>query len=458
METRNLAVMLTDIKGFTSKTAGFSRAQTQELLNRHRELVLPVILKFSGRLVKTIGDAFLVAFNSPTDAVLCGVEVQAGLRAYNADKQHIEKIEIRIAINSGEVAIHDDGDIYGDAVNITSRLESIAEAGEVFFTEAVYLAMNKKEVPSSEIGYRQFKGVAEKIKVYRVLREVPVGELGKDVLPAAPEAAAAPAVPAPAPAAGERAGLRRRFAALLVDVLIFGLLVSALGLNREPIINWRHSETTQNGAVNSVSAGSDGIKAAKTTENAPNSVILGTVSFGPEGVSIKKPDGTTFTLGKKASHKVLAWDKRAPKRTSAGGVYVKGEFDESTYISRKRGVLIAERAHPDTESWKVVTETKEVDLAGSKGRGKGIPVKMLLWALYGSLLVWRFGATPGKMILKLRVVDMATGGKPAADKAFLRGFFSLISLFGLLGYIWAIWEKDKRTWHDIIAGTRVLKS
>lgn len=96
METRNIAIMLTDIKKFTSKTGGFSRAQTQELLAKHRELVLPVIERFGGRLVKTIGDA----------------------------------------------------------VDITARLESIAEA--------VYLAMNKREVPSSEIGCRQFKGVPEK--------------------------------------------------------------------------------------------------------------------------------------------------------------------------------------------------------------------------------------------------------------------------------------------------------
>ncbi|MEI7529928.1 MAG: adenylate/guanylate cyclase domain-containing protein, partial [Elusimicrobiota bacterium] len=172
METRNIAIMLTDIKGFTSKTASFSRAETQELLSKHRELVLPVTEKFHGRLVKTIGDAFLVAFNSPTDAVICGVEIQDVLKNYNVDKVQSGKIEIRIAINSGEVAIHDDGDIYGDAVNITARLESIAEAGEVFFTEAVYLSMNKKEVPSSEIGYRQFKGIPDKIKVFRVLREV----------------------------------------------------------------------------------------------------------------------------------------------------------------------------------------------------------------------------------------------------------------------------------------------
>ena len=82
---------------------------------------------------------------------------------------------------------------------------------------------------------------------------------------------------------------------------------------------------------------------------------------------------------------------------------------------------------------------------------------MLLWAFYGGLLIWRFGATPGKMILKLRVVDFTMGEKIGADKAFLRAFFSLVSLFMLLGYAWAIWEKDKRTWHDIIAGTKSVR-
>jgi len=174
MLARNLAIMLTDIKGFTDKTSRKSREQIKELLAKHNELVLPVIKKYHGRIVKTIGDAFLVTFESSTDAVLCGISIQAALLAFNKDRKGDDRIDIRIAINAGEVSIADDGDIFGDAVNITSRIESIAEAGEVFFTESIYLSMNKNEVPSSEIGYRQFKGIADKIKVYKVLREDPV--------------------------------------------------------------------------------------------------------------------------------------------------------------------------------------------------------------------------------------------------------------------------------------------
>lgn len=64
-----------------------------------------------------------------------------------------------------------DNDVFGEPVNITARINSIAEAGEVCFTEAVYLAMNKMEGPSSEVGLLQLKGIAEKIPVYKVVRE-----------------------------------------------------------------------------------------------------------------------------------------------------------------------------------------------------------------------------------------------------------------------------------------------
>lgn len=321
METRNIAIMLTDIKGFTSKTAGFSRAETQELLSKHRELVTPVLEKFHGRLVKTIGDAFLVAFNSPTDAVLCGVEIQDVLKAHNAAKLQHEKIEIRIAINSGEVAIHDDGDIYGDAVNITARLESIAEAGEVFFTESVYLSMNKKEVPSSEIGYRQFKGIPEKIKVFRVLREVPVGaqppeEAPEAYRPPAPEAD----LPVPAvllPALGS-AGIMPRAVSLLIDVFLFGMLYLML---------------------------------------------------------FKDLPGKLFVV--------------------------------------------------------------------------------LFWAIYQTVFIKRKGATPGMMIMKLRLIDLATGVPP--KRSFWRGILSVASLLPAgLGYFWALWEKDHRTWHDLLTGTQIV--
>lgn len=196
MKAKNLAIMLTDIKGFTDKTSRKSRGQIKDMLNKHNELVLPVLEKYHGHVIKTIGDAFLVTFESSTDAVLCGVAIQEILTAFNKEKAPDDRIDIRIAINAGEVSINETGDIFGEAVNITSRIEGIAEAGEVFFTESVYLSMNRNEVPSSEIGYRQFKGIPDKIKVYKVLHEDPVTAEN-------PAEAAEPRAEKPAPEAGK---------------------------------------------------------------------------------------------------------------------------------------------------------------------------------------------------------------------------------------------------------------
>ena len=109
---------------------------------------------------------FLVRFDSPTDAVLCGLTVQEVLRRHNAAADAKQRLEVRVAINSGDVELTEN-DIYGDAVNIAARLEGVAEPGEVWFTESVYLAMNRREAPAAEIGERTFKGIPYPIRVYR---------------------------------------------------------------------------------------------------------------------------------------------------------------------------------------------------------------------------------------------------------------------------------------------------
>ncbi|HEY5720218.1 MAG TPA: adenylate/guanylate cyclase domain-containing protein, partial [Gammaproteobacteria bacterium] len=158
MSNRILSVMFTDIQGYTARTSAQSRDATLQLLKRHRDLLLPVLARYGGRLVKGIGDAFLVTFDSPTDAVLAGIAVQETLAAHNAGVPDAQQLRIRVAIHTGEVLLAED-DVYGEAVNIAARIEGIAEPGEVYFTEATYLSMNRAEVPSAEIGYRILKGI-----------------------------------------------------------------------------------------------------------------------------------------------------------------------------------------------------------------------------------------------------------------------------------------------------------
>mgnify|MGYP001597684325 CR=1 FL=1 len=169
-KNRNLSIMFTDMKGFTLRTSSQSRDETLHMIKLHKEILLPVIVERGGRLIKTIGDAFLVVFESPTDAVLAGIALQETLHKHNTSATTQTRIEVRISINSGEVML-EENDVYGEAVNIAARVQSLAEPNEIYFTEATYLSMNKSEVPSSEIGYRIFKGLPQKVKLYKVLRE-----------------------------------------------------------------------------------------------------------------------------------------------------------------------------------------------------------------------------------------------------------------------------------------------
>ena len=174
MSTRTLAIMFTDIKGFTARTSGESRAEIVHLLDDHDKLLRPVFAHYRGTIVKTIGDAFLVYFESPTDAVVCGVTIQEVLRKHNAVATEHDRIEIRVSINIGDVELRKDEatgqlDVFGEAVNLAARLEGITDAGEVWFTEAVYLTMNRHETPTAEVGERTFKGIPNPVRVYKVL-------------------------------------------------------------------------------------------------------------------------------------------------------------------------------------------------------------------------------------------------------------------------------------------------
>jgi adenylate cyclase len=174
MRTENLAVMLTDMKGFTAATSRQSREENARMLALHDELVLPVIRAFGGRRVKTMGDANLVLFGSPTSGLLCGMAIQDRLWDYGRRVPDDERIEVRVVLSLGEVRLEGAGaapsDVYGEAVNLAARVEAEAEAGQVWFTEAVRLVADRTQVPTEELGGRRLKGFDEEMRLYRVAR------------------------------------------------------------------------------------------------------------------------------------------------------------------------------------------------------------------------------------------------------------------------------------------------
>ncbi len=165
-KTAHLSIMFTDIKGFTARTSRFTRQEINELLRTHDSLLRPIFAEYHGRVVKTVGDAFLVVFQNPTDAVFCGLKIQEDLRSHNQTAPKKDQLQVRVVVNCGEVQIIDD-DVFGEAVNLTARLEKIAEPGAVYFTQNVYLSMNRNEFSAHKIGEFYFKGIPEKIAVYK---------------------------------------------------------------------------------------------------------------------------------------------------------------------------------------------------------------------------------------------------------------------------------------------------
>jgi adenylate cyclase len=162
-----LTVMFIDIVSYTKTTSDLDRENFSRLHDVFDNISLSIFKEHSGKVVKKIGDAYLVTFKSATTAVLCGRKLQEEFWDYNKGKKLKNPLKIRVAIHTGEV-LHRNGDIYGDTVNTASRIESITKAGDVVFSEPVYTAMNKNEVNYLHLGLRKLKGLKRPLRIFRI--------------------------------------------------------------------------------------------------------------------------------------------------------------------------------------------------------------------------------------------------------------------------------------------------
>ena len=139
------------------------------LLEEHRQLLRPVFARHGGREVKTIGDGFLVEFPSALEAVRCALEIQQLMSKRNQSVPSERKILLRVAVHLGDVE-HRDGDIYGDAVNVASRIQPLAEPGGICITQQVFdHVRNSEEFRTVALGQNQLKNVQTPTEVYKVL-------------------------------------------------------------------------------------------------------------------------------------------------------------------------------------------------------------------------------------------------------------------------------------------------
>jgi len=160
--------MFTDMVGYTALTQT-NESQAMQLLQRHNQLLRPYFPRYNGREVKAIGDSFLVEFASALDAAKCAIEIQTFLHDYNASSKDEWRIKVRIGIHLGDV-VHQGGDVFGDAVNIASRIEPIAGPEGICISQQVYDQVgNKLALPLVKLAPKELKNVKVSIDVYKVV-------------------------------------------------------------------------------------------------------------------------------------------------------------------------------------------------------------------------------------------------------------------------------------------------
>ena len=143
VERRLAAILCADVVGY-SRLMGADEEKTLAVLKGHRrELIDPLIDQHRGRIFKTTGDGMLIEFASVVDAVRCAVVVQQGMEDRNANLPDSERIRFRVGINLGDVMV-DEGDMFGDGVNVAARIEALAAPGEICVSASVREQVGEK--------------------------------------------------------------------------------------------------------------------------------------------------------------------------------------------------------------------------------------------------------------------------------------------------------------------------
>jgi adenylate cyclase len=168
-EQRKLAaIMFTDMVGYSALSQRDDKLAL-ELLEEHRQLLREIFPRFNGTEIKTIGDAFLIEFHSALEAAQCAIEIQRTLAKRNHDVTSERRIELKIGIHIGDV-VHREGDVYGDGVNIASRIEPLAGAGGICVSMDVERQIrNALEARFEKLAPTELKNISVAMDLFRIV-------------------------------------------------------------------------------------------------------------------------------------------------------------------------------------------------------------------------------------------------------------------------------------------------
>jgi len=173
---QELAVLFADIQDYSKTAQALTTMKLFALIQEYEGILLPILISHRGELIKKMGDGHLVVFQNALDSVLAAIRVQKALKRFNSYREQERRVVVRIGIHWGKV-VRKEGDVFGNHVNIASRLESSARGGAILISEALHQRLGG-HIHARELGLISVKGISEPIKVfepYEIVLDLPAG-------------------------------------------------------------------------------------------------------------------------------------------------------------------------------------------------------------------------------------------------------------------------------------------
>jgi len=162
------AILITDIVGF-SKEMENDEEHTYSKLLITNDMIREIILQNRGEEIKTVGDSFLIKFNSVVDAVNAGINIQNAFGEHNKDKNSVDQISIRIGIHIGDILLRDD-DVFGDGINVASRIVPLADPGGICISADAYNLVKKIiHIEVMSLGIKELKNIKDPPEIFKIV-------------------------------------------------------------------------------------------------------------------------------------------------------------------------------------------------------------------------------------------------------------------------------------------------